>query len=141
MGVERRYYYQRSRGRSNRFKNLLKRGLYRSRRGVIFGVCRGIAEYFNFSIFWARIITVALFLITGFWPTGVLYILAALLMKPEPVILSGNRCEQEFYDDYMSSKDMVNRIKRRYSNLERRIRRVEHSVTSPEYDWENRLNS
>jgi phage shock protein C len=142
MGGGRKYNYQRSRGIGSRPRSFFKRGFYRSRRGVIFGVCRGIAEYFNISVFWIRIITVALFLITGFWPTGIIYILAALLMKPEPVTSAGNMSEQAFYYSNTRSKEMrEDRIKRRYSDLERRIRRLEYSVTTPEFDWESRLNS
>jgi len=61
-----------------------RRGFYRSRDGAIFGVCRGIAEYFDFSLFWTRAITVIIFFLTGFWPVVVLYLIGALLMKPEP---------------------------------------------------------
>ena len=59
-------------------------GLYRSRDGVFFGVCRGLAEYFDLSVFWMRILVVGIFIFTGFFPIGVLYLLAGLLMKPEP---------------------------------------------------------
>lgn len=59
-------------------------GLYRSRRGIIFGVCRGLADRFDLSAFWLRVITIATFILTGFFPVGVVYILMALLMKPEP---------------------------------------------------------
>ena len=51
-----------------RFGKVFHGGFYRSRKGIILGVCRGIAEYFDFSIFWTRIIAVALLLISGFWP-------------------------------------------------------------------------
>ena len=44
------------------------RGLYRSRNGIIFGVCRGLAEYFDFSVFWVRMIAVILLFVTGLWP-------------------------------------------------------------------------
>jgi phage shock protein C len=37
------------------------------------------------SVFWPRAITVALFLFTGIWPMVGMYVLAALLMKPEPL--------------------------------------------------------
>ena len=37
-----------------RIRNHRSRGCYRSREGVIFGVLRGIAEYFDFSVFWIR---------------------------------------------------------------------------------------
>jgi phage shock protein C len=62
-----------------------RRGFYRSRNGAIFGVCRGISVHFDFSLFWTRAIAVIIFFITGFWPAIGLYLLAALLMKPEPL--------------------------------------------------------
>ena len=123
-------------------RGLLEGGLHRSRNGMILGVCRGLAEYFDLSVFWVRVAAIILFLITGFWPTGILYFVAAFIMKPEPVIPIESDDEQEFYESYVRSKDMaVDRIKRRYENLERRIQRMEHTVTKPEFDWEKRLNS
>lgn len=124
-----------------RLKKNSRRGLYRSRNGVIFGVCRGIAEFFDFSVFWARAIALGLLFVTGLWPIVGIYILAALLMKPEPVIPIETDAEREFYDSYTHSRQgAAQRLKRRYQNLERRIRRMEHVVTSPEFDWNNRLN-
>ena len=63
-----------------------RNGIYRSRNGAILGVCRGLAEHFDFSIFWTRVIAVILLFVAGFLPAIGLYLLAALLMKPEPVI-------------------------------------------------------
>ena len=126
----------------SRFDELSERHIYRSRNGAIFGVCRGVAEYFDFSVLWLRLITIAIFLFTGIWPVVVLYFAAALLMKPEPLIPLENMDEREFYDSYMHSRKMaIDRIKRRYENLERRFQRMEHTVTAPEFDWEKRLNS
>jgi len=120
-----------------KFKNTLQGKFYRSRNGVILGVCRGIAEYFDFSLFWIRAIAVFLLFFTGFWPTLIVYFIAALLMKPEPVIPIHTDEEQEFYDSYVHSRKWAtDRVKRRYENLERRLRRLEHTVTSPEFDWE-----
>ena len=63
-------------------------------------------------------------------------------MKPEPVVPINSDEEQEFYDSYLHSrKAAIDRLKRRYENLERRIRRMEHGVTSREFDWERRLNT
>ena len=125
-----------------RFENILRGGLYRSRKGVILGVCRGIAEYFDFSVFWARAIVLVLLIISGFWPIMGLYFIAALLMKPEPVVPIQTEEEQEFYDSYINSrKGAVDRLKRRYDSLERRIQRMEHTVTAREFNWENRLNT
>ena len=126
----------------SRFTNILRGGLYRSRNGVLLGVCRGIADYFDFSVLWARALALALLIFTGFWPVMALYFIAALLMKPEPVLPLHTEEEQEFYDSYVHSrKGAADRLKRRYDNLERRIRRIEHSVTSREFDWEQRLNT
>lgn len=62
------------------------RGLYRSRNGIVCGVCRGIAEYFDVSVFWTRAIALGALICTGFFPVGVAYILGALLMKREPYV-------------------------------------------------------
>ena len=96
-----------------RFEKILRGGLYRSRNGIILGVCRGIADYFDFSVFWARVITLVLLLFTGFWPIVILYFVAALLMKPEPVIPIETDEEQEFYDSYVHShRGATDRLKR-----------------------------
>jgi phage shock protein C len=125
-----------------RFERILGGGLYRSRNGIILGVCRGIADYFDFSVFWARVITLVLLFLTGFWPVMILYFVAALLMKPEPVIPIKTDEEQEFYDSYVHShRGATDRLKRRYENLERRIRRMEDHVTGREFEWESKLNS
>jgi len=122
--------------------SVFRKGLYRSRKGLILGVCRGIAEYFDFSVFWTRVITFLIFLFSGFWPVVVLYFVAAILMKPEPVIPIQDEGQQEFYDSYVHSRrSAADRIKRRYKNLERRIQRMEDLVTTREFDWDSRLNS
>ena len=125
-----------------RLEKIFRGGLYRSRNGIILGVCRGISEYFDFSVLWVRVITLVLFLVTGLWPIMVLYFVAALLMKPEPVIPIETDEEQEFYDSYVHShRGATDRLKRRYENLERRIRRMEDHVTGREFEWEKKLHS
>jgi phage shock protein C len=122
--------------------NLTRTGIYRSRNGAIFGVCRGVAEHFDFSVLWARVIAILLLLVTGFWPAIGIYLIAALLMKPAPVVPINTEAEKEFYDSYANSRHQaIRRIKRRYENLERRIRRMEHIVTASEFDWEDKLNT
>lgn len=134
------YRSQRGYHKMKRFKYSEKLGLYRSRSGVIMGVCRGIAEYFNFSVFWVRAIFLVLLIFTGFWPFGALYLVAALIMKPEPVIPIHSDAEQEFYDSYTHSRHQAaQRLKRKYENLKRRIQRLEDIVTSPEFNWEDRF--
>ena len=118
-----------------------KKGLYRSRSGLILGVCQGLANYFDFSVFWTRAIAVGFLIFTGIWPVVGLYLLGALLMKPEPVVAFRNEGDQEFYDQYATSRGMaVRRLKRTYDNLDRRIRRMEDAVTAREFDWDRRFN-
>ena len=115
--------------------------LYRSRRGIILGVCRGLAEYFNISVFWVRAIAVGGLIFTGLWPVVGIYLLAAVIMKPEPVVPFTSADDQEFYNSYTASRSMaLDRLKRTFDNLDRRLRRMEDTVTAREYDWERRLN-
>ena len=125
-----------------RFEKILRGGLYRSRNGLVLGVCRGIAEYFDFSVFWARAIVLILLFFSGLWPIIALYFIAALFMNPEPVVPIENDDQQEFYNSYVySRKGAIDRLKRRYENLERRIQRMEHTVTTKEFDWDRKLNT
>lgn len=118
------------------------RGLYRSRDGVLLGVCRGVAEYFDLSVFWVRMAVVLVFLLSGFWPVLGIYLAAALLMRPSPARPIESDDEQEFYDSYVHSpRGAARRLKRQFENLERRIRRMESTVTGKDYDWERRFNS
>ena len=121
--------------------NYDRRFLYRSRHGGILGVCRGLAEYMNVSVFWTRVIAMGLMLFTGFWLVLGLYFLAALLMKPEPVVPLVTEEDGEFYNSYTSSRSMaIRRLKRTFDNLDRRIQHMEDIVTSREYDWNRRFN-
>ena len=125
-----------------KFDRLSRNGIYRSRDGIIFGVCRGLADYFDFSVFWSRAIAIIFLLVTGFWPAIGLYLVAAVLMKPAPVIPLATEAGKEFYNSYTNSRHLAaQRIKRRYDNLEKRLRRMEHIVTAREFDWDERLRN
>ena len=124
----------------SRYNRIPRRGLYRSRDGIILGVCRGVADYFDFSAFWIRAILIVVFIFTGFWPVIGIYILAAILMKSEPGLPGGkeskhsNRCRYS-----RARRETAERIKRKWGHLEKRIRRMEDKVTSREFDWNNRF--
>jgi len=114
--------------------------LYRSRQGAFLGVLRGMADYFNLNVVWLRLIFIALLLFSGVWPLVFIYFAASLLMKPEPVRPIKTEEEEEFYDSYVNSRARAaGRLKRRFRNLERRIRRMEDTVTAREFDWERKF--
>ncbi len=117
-------------------------GIYRSRNGVFLGVCRGIAEYFDLSVFWIRIALVVVFIFSGFWPVIGVYLVAAFFMKPKPVKPIESEGEREFYDSYVHSpKTAAQRLKKKFDDLERRIRGMEDKVTGRDYEWERRFRS
>ena len=73
------------------------RGLYRDREnGWIFGVCAGVAEFFNFRTGTVRLIA-GISLILFFWLTVLIYIAATLLLLEKPLIYSGKYAEQAFW--------------------------------------------
>ena len=125
----------------NRFSYRHNRGFYRSRDGIILGVCRGLADFFDLKVFWIRVIFIFLFIISGVWPMLVIYFVASLLMKPEPVRPIESEEEKEFYDSYTSSRQRAAaRVKRRFQNLDRRIQRMEDVVTAREFEWDRKFN-
>jgi phage shock protein C len=141
-GHKHNFKFKNCKSRYNRFRDKIEtmtssRGVYRSRKGILMGVCRGFAEFFDLNVFWVRVIAFLLFLFTGFWPIGVIYIVAGLLLKVEPVTPLRSEKDEEFYDSYTRSRQSaIQRIKRKFENIERRIQRMEHTVTSREFDWE-----
>ena len=125
----------------SRYKSMSRRGLYRSQNGVILGVCRGVADYFDFSVFWIRAIAIVLFICTGFWPIVGIYVLAALLMKSDPSKHVGSGSQHKTGSRYHCTRnDAANTLKRKWKHLEKRIRRMEDKVTSGEYDWNRRFH-
>ena len=117
------------------------KGLYRSRNGMILGVCKGIAEHLEVSVFWFRVIVVAVSFFFAVFPfTILLYLVAAIFMKPEPVVPFESEMDREFYDSYASSRTLaIHRLRDTYEKLDRRIRRMESIVTSRDFNWEKRL--
>jgi len=63
-------------------------------------------------------------------------------MKPRPVKPIESEEERDFYDSYVNSPQSgARRLKRKFKDLERRIRSMEDQVTGKDYDWERRFRS
>jgi len=124
----------------SRYNRMPGKGLYRSRDGIILGVCRGVADYFDFSAFWIRAILIVAFIFTGFWPIIGIYILAAILMKSDPNVSPKSESKRSYHCRHRrTGRETSERIKRKWGHLEKRIRRMEDKVTSREFDWNNRF--
>ena len=76
------------------------RGLYRDREnGWIFGVCAGLADRFDIPVSAARAVAVVALLI-AFWFTGLVYLMATLILRDKPLIYSGRDSEDAFWRRY-----------------------------------------
>lgn len=122
--------------------NTKSRGLYRSRTGMIMGVCKGIAQYFDFNVVVIRFVALLLLLVTGFWPVTGVYLVIGFLMKPEPAIPFIDSAEREFYNDYTTKRRVaLFKLKRKFENLESRVRFMESVVTSKDFEWERKFEN
>jgi phage shock protein C len=116
------------------------RSLYRSRNGIIMGVCKGIADQYEIPVFWLRVGVVFLTITTGIWPVLLVYFALAFYAKPEPVIPFENESDNEFYGSYTNSRSMaLHRIKKKFEQLQNRLRRMEDVVTSREFSWDMKM--
>ena len=71
--------------------------LYRDRdNAMLFGVCAGVAHYFDVNVLAVRVATVALALFF-FFPTVLVYVVATLLMRERSLDRCICRREREFW--------------------------------------------
>lgn len=101
--------------------------LYRSRRGWVLGVCKGLARFLDVPVVWVRLLVLFLTPCTGVWPMVGGYLLAAFLMRPEPALTPDSDEERVFYDEYVASRPhALHQLRRRCDRLARRIGRLEN---------------
>lgn len=58
----------------------MTRRLTKSKNKVFLGVCGGLADYFHIDPTIVRLITLVLLVCTGFFPIGLIYLVAGLIM-------------------------------------------------------------
>ncbi len=122
-------------------ESISNNGLYRSKDGVFFGVCRGLSNWSEISVFWIRLIFL-ITLIAGFFPTIIVYAILAISIRPEPEQKVVSREEYDFYQNYMSSKkSALSRLKEQLEGIEYKTRRLEGIVTSKEFKWDRRMGN
>lgn len=127
---------------SKKYNETVAYGLYRSRSGAIFGVAKGLAISCNLPVWLVRLAFIVFGLITQVAPTVVIYIILAIVMRPEPVIGFNTVEEKEFYNSYGGTrKPALERMRSILSRLDKRVQRLENAVTDPENDWERRFRN
>jgi phage shock protein C len=110
----------------------------RSRRGILFGVCRGLAESLNLSVMGVRALVLIAFVVSEFWPVAIAYVIAALLMKPAPLYCIPQAERTPRHEDPPMPAGSA---RSRYESLDKRLQRMESLVTDRNFDWDRRLNN
>lgn len=117
-------------------------GLYRSRSGMICGVAKGLAMSSCLPVWVVRVGFIFFGLLTQVFPVLVVYIVLAVVMRPEPVVDFTTEEDREFYNTYGNERrSALHRMKDILGKLEKRVQRLETAVTDPEKDWERRFRN
>lgn len=111
---------------------------YRSRRDkVIGGVCGGLADRFGWDPVLVRIAGGLMFIMSGFFPIGVIYIMAMLLTpyRPTSYARSERDPEEDAFWRGVSDRPRAtfSQMKYTFMDLEDRLQRMERKVTSEEW--------
>ena len=103
-------------------------------RGILAGVCAGIADYAGIEPVIVRIAAVA-GLIFFFVPTIVAYLILAVALRPKPPALYESRDEEAFWRGVNTAPtDTFQSLRSKFRDLEERLRRMEGQVTSGDFE-------
>ena len=105
--------------------------LYRdTQRGMIFGVCAGLAEYFAFDLKITRVLTVvgAMF---AFPVVCISYVVLGVMLPRKPDSgTADNPVQRQVRSD---PHDMLSSVRYRFRDLDSRLQRIEKYVTSSRF--------
>ena len=108
-------------------------------RGIIAGVCAGIAGYVGVEPIVVRLAAV-LGLIFFFPPTIVAYVILALVLRPKPPTLYASPDEEAFWRGVGTAPaDTLHSLKRKFADLEARLGQMESQVASGDFDLHRRF--
>ncbi|UQZ87899.1 envelope stress response membrane protein PspC [Deltaproteobacteria bacterium Smac51] len=134
--------YDDNRGARGFIAQLKAYGPFRAGDGVIFGVAKGLADYFGWSVGLVRLILIISTIFLFFWPTIILYLVAALIMSPTPQEKLNTPEERDIWlQAQLDPEAAMDGLSRRAERMEKRMRRLEDFVTSKEYAWSRRMNT
>jgi phage shock protein C len=109
-------------------------GPFRSKKGLLLGVVQGLAEHWRMSPFTLRVIIILASVCLAFWPTVIVYLVAALIMPPQPESPPANeRQRQLMIMSAANPKALVDQLENRLEQLEGKARRLEDIVTSKSF--------
>jgi len=110
--------------------------LYRdTRRGMIFGVCAGLAEYFAFDLKVTRVLTVVGALFAP--PVVCISYLVLGLMLPRRSDADSAAVDPVQRQVRSDPHDMLSSVRYRFRDLDSRLQRLEKYVTSSRFDLDS----
>jgi phage shock protein C len=109
--------------------------LWRDRdRGIIAGVCAGIADYIGVEPIVVRLAAV-LGLVFFFPPTIVVYVILAVVLRPKPRALYASPDEEAFWRGVgIAPADTLHSLKRKFADIEARLAQMESQVASGDFE-------
>jgi phage shock protein C len=103
-------------------------------RGIIAGVCAGIADYIGVEPLVIRLVAV-LCLFFFFPPTIVTYVILAVVLRPKPPGLYASPDEEAFWRGVGTAPaDALQSLRRKFRDLDGRLAQMERQVTSGDFD-------
>jgi phage shock protein C len=103
-------------------------------RGIIAGVCAGIADYIGVEPIVVRLVAV-LGLVFFFPPTIVVYVILAVVLRPKPPALYASPDEEAFWRGVGTAPaDTLQSLKRKFVDLEARLGQMESQVASGDFE-------
>ena len=103
-------------------------------RGIIAGVCAGIAGYVGVEPIVIRLVAV-LGLVFFLPPTIVAYVILALVLRPKPPALYASADEEAFWRGVGTAPaDTLHSLRRKFADLEARLGQMEGQVASGDFD-------
>lgn len=115
--------------------------LYRSRRGKIFGVCQGIADWRDLPVDLLRAIVAVSILVTGVFPGIIIYALIALFLPLEPgygtYYEESDEREAEQRGHFTRTRED---LRETFEHLKRKVEGMEEQIFDKERDWDQRFH-
>lgn len=105
--------------------NIVKKLYRRPDKGLIFGVCAGIADYWQMPVLWVRLFAVVALFAGLFLFTVIIYCALAALLDLPPITLN------------QQTQQQWQQISQQLAENEQRLRRLEQYLTSSTYATEN----
>lgn len=111
-------------------------------RGIIMGVCAGLADYFDIRLGVVRALVILGMIFTGFWPFAIGYFVIGFMLDVKPRDLYRNEEDEEFWRQTRKEPEVTTAdLRRRFRDIRRRTSALERCLTSSRFQLEREINS